>query len=288
MRFYPEVLYELLTGEIPYPAGSTVAVAMRHLNDPVPSVRERRTDVSPRLDGLVRRAMAKDPVERFPSMDALIAALEACMAEEAGPRASDDGATQILRPVRAPRAEPRREPESRPGRRPPWRPLAGLAVLAAGAGLVGALATGRLDPTEDGGTASTATVRLRAVDDYDPEGGDGEHPELVKAATDRDPKTYWRTETYGDFEKSGVGIVLDAGRPAALSRLVVVSDTPGFEAKVQAGRAVTGPFADVSGEAESSGRTTFELDTEGRRYRYYVVWITSLEEVAHVNEVRAG
>ena len=48
------VLYELLTGELPFRGENFVAVAMRHINDPVPSVRALRPDVSPRLD-------ARDP-----------------------------------------------------------------------------------------------------------------------------------------------------------------------------------------------------------------------------------
>src|SRR5204862_6737920 len=53
------VLYELLTGEVPFDGDNFVAVAMRHVNDPVPSVREVRPDVPPRPDWAIQRAMAK-------------------------------------------------------------------------------------------------------------------------------------------------------------------------------------------------------------------------------------
>src|SRR5205823_10647451 len=43
------VLYELLIGEVPYRGDNFVAIAMQHINEPVPSVRERRPDVSPRI-----------------------------------------------------------------------------------------------------------------------------------------------------------------------------------------------------------------------------------------------
>src|SRR4051812_39530150 len=75
------VLYELLTGEVPYRGDNFVAVAMRHINEPVPSVRERRPDVSPRLDAAVRRALAKNPRDRFPSMDAFASELQASVGE---------------------------------------------------------------------------------------------------------------------------------------------------------------------------------------------------------------
>src|SRR5205823_8828194 len=59
------VLYELLTNEVPYPGENFVAVAMRHINEPPPSIRDKRPDVSPRLEAAVQRAMAKRPEDRF-------------------------------------------------------------------------------------------------------------------------------------------------------------------------------------------------------------------------------
>src|SRR5918999_548937 len=62
------VLYELLTGDVPYSGDNFVAVAMQHVHEPVPSVLERRPDVPLRLDFAVQCAMAKDPDDRFDSM----------------------------------------------------------------------------------------------------------------------------------------------------------------------------------------------------------------------------
>src|SRR5918911_1655513 len=59
------VLYELLTGDVPYGGDNFVSVAMRHVHDPVPSVTERRDDVPWRLDAAIQRAMAKDRLDRF-------------------------------------------------------------------------------------------------------------------------------------------------------------------------------------------------------------------------------
>src|SRR5256714_457182 len=55
------VLYELLTSEVPFPGENFVAVAMRHINEPPPLLRDKRPDVSPRLEAAVHRAMAKEP-----------------------------------------------------------------------------------------------------------------------------------------------------------------------------------------------------------------------------------
>ena len=76
------VLFELLTGRVPFSGDHSVAVALRHVNDPVPSARELRPEVSPRLDSGVRRAMSKDSRDRFPSMDEFVADLKACLGEE--------------------------------------------------------------------------------------------------------------------------------------------------------------------------------------------------------------
>jgi hypothetical protein len=286
------VLYELLTGEVPYPGDNAMAVAMRHLRDPVPSVRARRPGLSPRVDAIVARALAKKPRDRFPSVEAMAAALEAALAEEHGARGPDDEDTGTLPPPAPP------PPRARRPRRPPRRSrtvvvaLVLLGVLALVAGLVAAR-LGR-DPlgsvvpgAGDQGDGAGGAVRLRALSDFDPEGDDREHPDEVALATDRDPATYWTTETYSSFSKSGVGIVLDAREPAALGRLVVVSDEPGFTARIRAGQRPRGPFEDVSDEQTVGERTAFELDSNGEEYRYYLIWITDPNGRAHVNEVRA-
>jgi serine/threonine-protein kinase len=280
------LLFELLTGEVPYPGDSLVAVAMRHVADPVPSVREHRADVPPRVEALVRRAMAKDPDDRFQDMRELIAALEVSMAEEsaAGGRRLDDDMADTLAPGAT--VAPRRERHRRHRRAIPWTGLAVVLVLAAGIAGVAAVATGRIDPGgNDENVAAPATVKLKALRDWDPIGGDREHADRVQDATDGDPATSWTTETYSNFEKDGVGLVLDAGKPVSLGGVVVTSDEPGFTARIRAGKKPTGPFTDVSREQAVADRTTFDIDTNGEEYRYYLIWITDLDRRAHINEV---
>ena len=131
-------------------------------------------------------------------------------------------------------------------------------------------------------------VRLQAVGAYDPFGDNAEHNSELAQATDRDPATDWRTEEYQDFTKDGVGLVLRAPEQVALSKLTVRAD-PGFEAKVRAGNSPSGPFKDVSKEQEVGTITTFDLDTKGERYTYYVVWLRlpSTGGQAHIYEVTA-
>jgi eukaryotic-like serine/threonine-protein kinase len=70
------MLYELLTGRIPFDGESAVAVALRHLTEPPPPVHTLRPDVHPALEAVVNQALAKDPHQRFQDADSFIAALE--------------------------------------------------------------------------------------------------------------------------------------------------------------------------------------------------------------------
>ena len=274
------VLYELLVGDVPFSGDNFVAVAMRHVNEPVPSVLEHRPDCPPRLDFAIQRAMAKDPDDRFESMDDFIAELEACRAEVDG--RGDEGATMIVPPPRRPPRAARRR-----ARRFPVMPL--LIVLAGALVAVGAYLLLR----DDGpgsvlpSRSPSESVRVAGVAAEDPT-GDGEHDGEVARATDGDRTTYWTTETYESFDKPGVGLVVDAGRPVALSRLAVVSDTAGFPATIRASGSPTGGFVAVSDEQEVGSRTTFRVDTGGKDYRYYEIWLQLPDGgVAHINEVTA-
>src|SRR6478752_7437635 len=119
------VLYELLTNEVPFPGENFVAVAMRHINEEPPSIRDKRPDVPPRVDEAIRHAMAKDPQARFQTMGDFCAELETCLAEVEG--------TQVTAAVAAP---PRRVHARRRGPSP-WPLIVVLCALIA-IGAVGA------------------------------------------------------------------------------------------------------------------------------------------------------
>jgi eukaryotic-like serine/threonine-protein kinase len=289
------VLYELLTGEVPFPGDNFVAVAMRHINEPPPSVRERRPDVTPRLDAAIRRAMAKDPDDRFESMEAFAAELQACLGEQEGPSSvvsPTDRTVVVSPPSRRERRRMRPPRTDRPSVWPLIVLLAGLAVLAGIFAAVFAFTGSSPTRLVGGGGKSQGTaagpVRITGVTSYDPYGDRQEHSERVEDATDRNSGTFWTTEHYnGGLTKAGVGLVLDAGTPKKLSSLTVISDTPGFVAVIQAGDSSSGPFKAVSSSGTVGTKTTFKLD--GDAARYYLIWITDLGPSAavHVNEVSA-
>ena len=66
------VLYEMLTGELPYGAQDQVALATKHVNEPPRSPREANPEVPEVLDALTLRLLAKDPSERYGSATELL------------------------------------------------------------------------------------------------------------------------------------------------------------------------------------------------------------------------
>ncbi len=73
------VLYEMLTGQRPFKGASTVSLITAILRDtPVPA-RTLRREVNARLDAVVQRCLEKDPGARYPSGQALLSDLEACL-----------------------------------------------------------------------------------------------------------------------------------------------------------------------------------------------------------------
>jgi serine/threonine-protein kinase len=280
------LLYELLTGEVPFEGDNFVAVAMQHVNQPAPSVSDLRPDCPPRLDLVVQRAMAKRPEDRHASMEELVADLEASLAELDG-YGGDESERTLVVPAARRRARgrgPRRRKRKAPG------VLIALALLMlALAGAVYLLVDGVQNRRGGSSPPPPDSVRLAAAAAYDPEGGDGEHDSEVSLATDGNAATFWRTENYTDFTKSGVGIVVEAKPAAALDKLTVTTDSSGFPAKIRASNSPGSGFVDVSGEETVSGTTTFDLDTKDKAFRYYLVWLKLPDGgTAHVNEVKTG
>jgi predicted Ser/Thr protein kinase len=278
------VLYEMLLNEVPFPGENFVAVAMRHINEEPPSIRDKRPDVPVRVEAAVHRAMAKDPQARFQTMAEFCQELEACLEEEQG--------TQVIAPVVAGRA-------SRPRRRgmSPWPLiLVLLALIATGAVVAYLVVHGAPNwGTTGGGTGGGgAALALKAVTAYDPFGrppGEENNAEAPNA-TDASASTFWATEnyyaTFAALRKTGVGLVLDAGKTVQLHQLGIATQTPGFTAVIRGGDSKSGPFPDyLSSPQQVADGTTFVL--HGGKHRYFLIWITTLPPglVARINDVKA-
>src|SRR5829696_6241117 len=70
------MLFELLTGTVPFTGESAVSIALKHVSEPAPSVASLRPDVHPALEAIVARALVKDPGGRFQSAEEFILALD--------------------------------------------------------------------------------------------------------------------------------------------------------------------------------------------------------------------
>jgi eukaryotic-like serine/threonine-protein kinase len=281
------VLYELLTGEVPFPGENFVAVAMKHVNEPPPDLVERRPDVPLRLAALVDRALAKDPADRFQSMERVARELRQTLVE----LGEADTERTFITPSPVLRQSP---PHRTRAVRPRWPLYAALALLVAAAAIVAGVLGLRGSHGSAGGHASGGgtAVSLHATTNYDPSGGHADsHADTAGSATDGDPGSYWYTQIYATPEfgglKSGLGLVLDAGAAVKLASVTVTSTTPGFTAQILARDSPSAqPVADSVTQTVDS-RTTFTL--RGAAARYYVLWITRLPPggTARVNEVSA-
>jgi eukaryotic-like serine/threonine-protein kinase len=150
------VLYELLTGTLPFTGDTPVEIAMKHLSTVPEAPSARRPEVPRDLDLIVTRALAKDPLDRYQSAEEMEADLERFLRGAAVSPETEESATQIMRAPTQPLAAtaatmiapPRRTTQLPPPpppvyydleepihRRPVWPWIAAfLFVVAAGIG----------------------------------------------------------------------------------------------------------------------------------------------------------
>jgi tRNA A-37 threonylcarbamoyl transferase component Bud32 len=286
------VLFEMLTGAVPFQGENQVSVAMRHVREELPDLQARRTEASAALAAVLDRATAKDLAVRYPDARSLVADLEDVLAIESARSGQATGeAEAVIRtlPARARRRLPLRL----------RRPRAGVLALLALLGVLASVALvvlaaeraqrGVSPPRDVRPAPGERTIRLSgtAAQDYDPAGTGGEHREEVRNVNDGDLGTFWSTETYNSplsEQKPGVGIIIDARPRVAASAMEIRSRTPGWEGGVYASVARVPesfpsdgwrPLATIR---DAAPRERIALDTRGREFRHYLVWITELPE----------
>ena len=197
------MLYELLTGRVPFDGESAVTIALKQVNERPTPPSAYNPAVTPELEEAVMRALEKDPAHRYPDADAFIAALQA---------ARDGTATAVLAPVPPPPLDPPSEayvyPEEPLAPREPrdggrwWLWL--LAVLVAGLGLAAVLllpGTQKVSvPTVVGADQANAEAKLRQ---------DGFHVDTVqKTAEQPAGQVIGQDPTGGTKAKKGSTVTL--------------------------------------------------------------------------------
>jgi len=76
------VVYEMLTGEVPFTGDSAINIALEHLNNQVPSVMEQNRNVPQSLENVIRKATAKKPSNRYQNADDLYSDLDTSLSPD--------------------------------------------------------------------------------------------------------------------------------------------------------------------------------------------------------------
>ncbi|MQA76073.1 MAG: protein kinase [Solirubrobacterales bacterium] len=279
------LLYEMLTGEVPFQAENLVGVAMKHVNERMPDVQRRRPEVSSALAAVIERATEKKPDKRYPEMAAMLTDLENALEVEIARAGRSTGeATTVLDSV------PHRERRILTPRRVS---IAGILLVLAGtaAALLIAGVTGNDNP-RGGGAGEPPTpvgeeVQLTKAEAFDPFGTGGEHSDEAPNAIDAETSTSWPTETYDAAAnvqdaaaKPGVGLIVGVDEPVNGTSLSVSSARPGWDADIYA--APKGPPVTLQGWGQPVGQVsnadtdqTIEIETP-EPARYYLIWLTKL------------
>ena len=294
-------LYEMLTGQLPFSAETQVAVAMKHVREDIPDVRQLRPDVSATLASVVEGATAKEMSERYADDAELIADLENVLALETTRAGSADGeVTTVLKTL--PPQTRRRVPVS--VRRPrAAAAISLLAVLVIAGAIVALLLNSHNGPkgAGRGGNSTAAPISLVHAYAYNPyaQGSKWQENNAARYAIDGNTGTAWTTEHYlgGVLAgKPGVGIYVSTGSAKSAVTMVVDTKTKGFNARIYATNTTPNPdsftgsdWKPVGGTGDVAASQHFPLNTAGNSYRYYLFWITTLPPATNyisVNEIK--
>ncbi|GFP39150.1 PASTA domain-containing protein [Candidatus Hakubella thermalkaliphila] len=161
------LMYEMLTGDLPFRGDNPINIAMKHINeDPLPPSR-LRDDIPPGLERVIMKALNKDPAYRYPSAAEMKEALRRSLTMEIPPGTE----TMVIPTYRQDQEETAAIPTSlRPATIPSWLgwSLLFVALLAlAGLGIWTALALTRVEyvdvPTVTGLSVPEAQQKLEDV-----------------------------------------------------------------------------------------------------------------------------
>ncbi len=277
------VLYECLTGRVPFEGDTGAAVALARLHTTPTDPRRLRADVPPRLASAVMRSLERDPDDRFASAADFRAGLL-------------DTGVPVEPPTTAPPppAEVAQEPEpagfGRSERR--WLVPALMILLVAVAVTVAGLLL-RETASEPEAPAPTtapteagAPVPVSRASTFDPQGSGraGENDALAGRAVDGDGATAWRTEAYDqpDFfgDKKGVGLVLTLAERTRLDSLRIDGSANGWSGSVfvldEASLDGFDPTRARPAAALDDVTGQVDVDLTGATGSTVVVWITNL------------
>jgi beta-lactam-binding protein with PASTA domain/predicted Ser/Thr protein kinase len=127
------VLYEMLTGTVPFTGDTPLEIAMKHLSATPEPPSEQRSEIPHELDSIVLRALAKDPADRYQSAEEMDADLARAARGQTVAPETEEAATHVLRgdgamTLSTARTEitPRPVTVVPPGTPPPYAPPTGF------------------------------------------------------------------------------------------------------------------------------------------------------------------
>jgi serine/threonine-protein kinase len=270
------VLFEALTGRLPFTGENPVAIATKHVYEAPPNPRAIEKEIPKDLAGVCLRAMAKDPSDRFPSAAALADALDGGRVDSTrASRSTEEPTTARMRALRG--GPPRTERRQR-----------GLAILGIGAlaiaGAVGLWRAGVFGG-DDGADPATPQAVGFIPAAHDPLGDQGENDGQVSSVSDANVNTTWQTENYRSAGlggiKAGVGLRLTLSTPTRVTAVRLSSTTPGGAVQI------LGPGGDTSdqgnprpvlgqGEIPDGDGEIRVTDPAGPAVNEIIVWFTEL------------
>lgn len=105
------VLYELLTGKVPFDGESAVSIALKHFQEPLPTIVNPIAMVPQSLENIVLKATAKDPMHRYRSCYEMFQDFKTCLDstrlyEKKFVPASFSGETKVLTPIHTQKVKP--------------------------------------------------------------------------------------------------------------------------------------------------------------------------------------
>ena len=276
------VLYEMLTGRVPFSADSQVGVAMKHVNEELPDVQQRRPELSAAAALVVERATAKDPAARYREVGEMIDDLATALEVEAARTGAASGeATTVLEAV-----APAERKLSSGGSRSRLAVVLLIFVFGAAIAAVVLISSGK-GPGGGGGALNDngTPVAISSASDYDPQGDGEEDPETISLAVDGNPTgTAWSSEHYDTptfagtktGPDPGVGLYVTTKSTVRPSEMIVRTPTPGWDAEIFA--AAAGPPEELSGWGEPVGEVSDANALEevelhlAAPARYFLIW----------------
>jgi len=277
------LLYECVTGRIPFSGDSTAAVALARLHTAPLDPRQVRADVPPHLANVLMVALAVEPDDRFATAADFRAALMGGPTFVAGPPVgyepeldAYDDETTFSRSERS------------------WL-LRALLIILVGAAITvaGLLLRETQQPSDSGGdatatptTSESSQLAVARVSTFDPQGSGarGENDAQASNVADGNGSTAWSTEQYdqADFfgKKTGVGVGLVLESRSQVDQVRIASSENGWSGAVYVIDAESTDRIDL-GALEPAARVedvqgTVTVDTGGATGRIVLLWITNL------------